>query len=1051
MSGSARHPRRAATAVVLILTAVLVVAPAAVPPTLAAPEDVVAAGRAFEDADGDGVFDDDATDGFRERGVGDVTVTVTDALGRSATTRTERAQAWEPGTPADTPEDPNDPADPDVTPGHWYWESDGHWSMTEAEFTEQTGSVPFVKEGESTARLRVTFSDAPEGYQSWFAGDLAGGATSVQFVPAGSGTVDHGLVRPGDHRTDPLDVIPPPAPVGIGNRVWFDADQDGLQGADEPGIGGVTVELLDAAGDVVGTRTTREDGTYSFSSRESGEARPVPLEPGAAYTVRFVKPEDGELTVVLWGTTVTAPWATVPFTQTQVTAGDDPHDPADDAQDAHRHDSDPDTAAGEYGFTPGGPGEDDHSIDAGFVAYAPLRVEQLIDPEGGAALPGTTFDLTLDTSDFRGLAVGPDVPDAPDEAAAFTFDDVAGFEANADLVTVADPDGVADGVLTVQVGEDGTVPATTVWFPLGTTVEVAGAVPDAVKEVTSVPEGPVTLIDAAGATPLTVQVTSRLSAAAFSVTTSVTGEAAGQVPDGAVFTAEYSVDDGATWTDLPVPYDGDGDGTPAPAVSPDLPTGTRVLLCETDLPAPPPGVEWGDPTSSGDGVRVDPGTGCASFMVRGEGTVVDVGLANVARPAPRDEPVSQVTIADTAAVAPGRFTVTTTLQGEAAATVPDGTELVVEYSLDGGESWAGLSVPVGRSVTSGDLPPGTEVLLREGPLPEVEGVEWGDPVVAPSWVVLGAGTTTGVSVTGTAHLAPGAFAASRALAGEAAGDVPPGTELALEYSADGGGTWEPFVVTAGGAVVTSGDLPAGTGVVVRETGDRPDVPGVEWGDVVLSVDGDPVDGDRASFLIGAGTVAEVVATSTAEHLPGTFTVEKAAAGESAGGVPPGTEFTVGYAVEGEPATAAVVVGETWTSDELAAGAEITVSEVVLPEVDGVVRGDPALTVDGVPVDGDTVAFEIGAGAEVGVVVAETAASPATVPGLAPAPGPDPASPSPSPAPPDPAPSPTSAAQASAPGTGMPVTGAASLLVLITASAAFLLIGGALVTLRGRHP
>ena len=83
----------------LALTAAMVVAPVTAPVTSAAPGDVIAGGRVFEDNDGDGMFDDDATDRFAERGVGNVTVTVTDGLGRTATTRTERVQAWEPGDP----------------------------------------------------------------------------------------------------------------------------------------------------------------------------------------------------------------------------------------------------------------------------------------------------------------------------------------------------------------------------------------------------------------------------------------------------------------------------------------------------------------------------------------------------------------------------------------------------------------------------------------------------------------------------------------------------------------------------------------------------------------------------------------------------------------------------------------------------------------------------------------------------------------------------------------------------------------------------------------
>lgn len=66
------------------------------------------------------------------------------------------------------------------------------------------------------------------------------------------------------------------APVQIGNRVWRDRDADGVQDAGEPGIDGVTVELVDAQGVVVATAVTSGGGQYLF-----------PITPAATYTVRI--------------------------------------------------------------------------------------------------------------------------------------------------------------------------------------------------------------------------------------------------------------------------------------------------------------------------------------------------------------------------------------------------------------------------------------------------------------------------------------------------------------------------------------------------------------------------------------------------------------------------------------------------------------------------------------------------------------------------------------------------------------------------------------------
>ncbi|MFJ4223666.1 SdrD B-like domain-containing protein [Microbacterium sp. NPDC089695] len=56
------------------------------------------------------------------------------------------------------------------------------------------------------------------------------------------------------------------APVEIGNRVWLDADGDGVQDAGERPIAGVTIRLFDDAGTVIATAVTDAQGNYLFSS-----------------------------------------------------------------------------------------------------------------------------------------------------------------------------------------------------------------------------------------------------------------------------------------------------------------------------------------------------------------------------------------------------------------------------------------------------------------------------------------------------------------------------------------------------------------------------------------------------------------------------------------------------------------------------------------------------------------------------------------------------------------------------------------------------------------
>ncbi|MBL7780225.1 MAG: T9SS type A sorting domain-containing protein [Saprospiraceae bacterium] len=68
------------------------------------------------------------------------------------------------------------------------------------------------------------------------------------------------------------------APIEIGNRVWADMDQDGIQDSGEPGVPGVHVQLKTPAGNVLATVTT--DGNGNFFFNDSNVPDGDPLTPG---------------------------------------------------------------------------------------------------------------------------------------------------------------------------------------------------------------------------------------------------------------------------------------------------------------------------------------------------------------------------------------------------------------------------------------------------------------------------------------------------------------------------------------------------------------------------------------------------------------------------------------------------------------------------------------------------------------------------------------------------------------------------------------------------
>ncbi len=74
----------------------------------------------------------------------------------------------------------------------------------------------------------------------------------------------------GTHRIDIDFGYASPANASVGDRVWDDRNGDGTQDPGEPGLNGVTVELLDTSNNVVATATTSGDGNYTFSSLYAG-------------------------------------------------------------------------------------------------------------------------------------------------------------------------------------------------------------------------------------------------------------------------------------------------------------------------------------------------------------------------------------------------------------------------------------------------------------------------------------------------------------------------------------------------------------------------------------------------------------------------------------------------------------------------------------------------------------------------------------------------------------------------------------------------------------
>jgi len=194
-------------------------------------------------------------------------------------------------------------------------------------------------------------------------------------------------------------------------------------------------------------------------------------------------------------------------------------------------------------------------------------------------------------------------------------------------------------------------------------------------------------------------------------------------------------------------------------------------------------------------------------------------------------------------------------------------------------------------------------------------------LVTSSRIVLsgsGGGTAEGDEV--------GRFSVAKSVTGAAAALVAPGTEFHARYRADGyeDGTLN---VAFDGTEAVSPWFRVGTRVLVGEV-DLPVVPGVEWGDVRILVDG-VEHGPGAEFVIAAGRTMVVELVNTADP---EATVEVPVEPEPEVEVP-------GEPVVPEPEPEVEVPGEPVVPEP---EPEVEVpGEPVVPEVEPEVPGEPA--------------------------------------------------------------------------------------------------------------
>jgi hypothetical protein len=145
-----------------------------------------------------------------------------------------------------------------------------------------------------------------------------------------------------------IELILPLAPIEVGNRVWYDVNDDGIQNASEYGLSGVNVELYNGAGTtLLATVTTDSQGNFYFNNTNVAGG----LAPNTSYILRIASSEFNNIGI--------GPLGNLHISKKSITGNGSPG----------LSDSDASLAGGraQISFTTGGFGQSNHDLDFGFT------------------------------------------------------------------------------------------------------------------------------------------------------------------------------------------------------------------------------------------------------------------------------------------------------------------------------------------------------------------------------------------------------------------------------------------------------------------------------------------------------------------------------------------------------------------------------------------------------------------------------------------------------------------------------------------------------------
>jgi hypothetical protein len=155
------------------------------------------------------------------------------------------------------------------------------------------GALANIKGTDTIATTTMDPLRAWSGGISWFSNTTGDNGRDYEMV-AGTGAGNFPVNAIGDigkaNGLGDLELLQAAAPIEIGNRVWTDSDGDGIQDANETGLPGVEIELVNGIGTVISTVTTAANGSFYFTSATgvnvTGINYGVSILPNTNYTIR---------------------------------------------------------------------------------------------------------------------------------------------------------------------------------------------------------------------------------------------------------------------------------------------------------------------------------------------------------------------------------------------------------------------------------------------------------------------------------------------------------------------------------------------------------------------------------------------------------------------------------------------------------------------------------------------------------------------------------------------------------------------------------------------